>query len=135
MFLPETARRLLGLLCLAALLPAAGCGESRLRYPTADRCRMDRAGHPNRVAPYAKCTYDEHYGGYYVGGGGKPVDARVHPGECRYTQEGTFGMDYAPPWSKVALGWKHDREERGDDGQYQAEGHVNPFTPGGEPRE
>lgn len=101
-------------------------------YPWYDPCQhdFDRAGSPDKVHKYARCTYDKMYAGYEVGGGatfyGSPPTALK--GECRYMHEGTFGMDYAPPWSRVRLQWFHGRRYQDGQGQYEPDRHNNPFS-------
>lgn len=83
-------------------------------------CGFRRAGNPHCVAPWARCTYGSDYCGYYVGGG-----APFH-GESRCPDEGTFGMDYKPWFSRVRLDWWHGRYQGGQ-GQYEPNALVRPF--------
>ena len=89
-----------------------------------------RAGYPHSVAPWARTFPDSRYRGYYVGGGaalfGSPPD-RIH-GENRRSHEGTFGVDYAPWYSKVGLHWFHGGNHQGGEGQYEPDGKNNPFS-------
>ena len=90
--------------------------------------RLRRAGNPQCVAPWARFTYGPKYCGYYVGGGaalyGQPD--LLH-GEPRYEHEGTFGMDYAPRYSRVVLNWFHGTRYQAGEGQYEPNHHNNPF--------
>lgn len=74
-------------------------------------CSQRRSGSPQMVAPWANSALDPTYGGYYVGGSSPfySEPAGVFSGERRFTDEGTFGVDYAPWWSRVRLHWKHSR--------------------------
>lgn len=89
-----------------------------------------RAGYPQSVAAWARPFPDSKYRGYYVGGGaalfGSPPD-RMH-GEGRRSSEGTFGVDYAPWYSKVGLHWFHGRNQQGGEGQYEPDEKNNPFS-------
>lgn len=111
-------------LLAALLLPAAAsAGDWRLwpRYPAAHpECRMERAGCPNTVAPWARHTYDGTYKGYHVGG------SQACGGERRCFTEGTWGVDYAPWYSRVALRWRHGHDATGYYGQYEPDGKVCP---------
>ncbi|REJ92417.1 MAG: hypothetical protein DWQ35_12220 [Planctomycetota bacterium] len=105
----------------ADAIPAAGachggCGVDR----------HQRAGNPQSIAPWARCAYGPKYSGYYVGGGRKPLSVR-HPGEGRYLDEGTWGTDYMPWYSRVRLQWTHGRLYQGGRGQYEQNHHVRPF--------
>lgn len=87
---------------------------------------LARAGCPHQVASYARVGYGPKYVAYYVGGGAPPSK-----GECRYTHEGTFGVDYQPivPGFRrtTALGWWHGRRLQGGPGQYEPNTSVTPF--------
>ena len=90
--------------------------------------RLRRAGNPQCVAPWARFTYGPKYCGYYAGGGAAlygPPDL-LH-GEPRYEHEGTFGMDYAPRYSRVVLNWFHGTRYQAGEGQYEPNHHNNPF--------
>lgn len=82
---------------------------------------FQRAGNPGCIAPWARPSNERRDVGYYVGGG---VPKR---GEGRYANEGTWGWDYRPPLSTVALRWTHGRRYQGGTGQYQAEAPVRTF--------
>lgn len=90
---------------------------------------LKRAGKPYRVAPWAHCTYDQNYSAYYVGGGAAlSHDEPTHfRGERRYPDEGTFGVDYDPWYSRVRLQWFHGRRSQGGEGQYEPDRHNFPF--------
>src|SRR5436190_750267 len=82
--------------------------------------RRCRAGNPDCTAWYAQGGYGRKYAAYYVGGGA-PLCGGWTPvsGEARYSCEGTFGMDYAPWYSRVNLAWYHGRKYQGGAGQYE----------------
>ena len=90
---------------------------------------MERAGNPLCISPLARCFPDANYKGYSVGGGAawRSADATVCRGECRYINEGTFGVDYAPWYSRVQLRWFHGRKQQGGEGQYEPDGYNNPL--------
>ncbi|MBI5759995.1 MAG: hypothetical protein HZA46_15870 [Planctomycetales bacterium] len=104
-------------LCLIAMVNAQA---TRAAEPAATPWqRLSRAGHPQTVAKWARCTNSLSYSGYYVGGG-----AAWH-GEPRRCDEGTWGWDYAPGHAlspKVALGWWHGRKSQGGTGAYRTDG-------------
>ncbi len=87
------------------------------------QCRHARAGWPQCVAPWARTTYGPKYGGYYVGGGLSPLKL-LSCGDRRCPDEGTWGVDYAPWYTRVALLWSHGRLYQGGTGQYEPE-HRN----------
>jgi hypothetical protein len=90
--------------------------------------RLRRAGNPQCVAPWARFTYGPKYCGYYVGGGAALYGCPDHlHGEPRYPHEGTWGMDYAPWYSRVRLQWFHGTRYQGGEGQYEPEEKNNPF--------
>ncbi len=101
----------------------------------ADRCpphfyvpapdRHARAGCPQQVSKWARHTYGKKYTGYYVGGGVSP--SRLYSGERRYPDEGTWGMDYDPWYSRVRLLWSHGFLYQGGTGQYEPDRKNNPF--------
>ncbi len=76
----------------------------------------ERAGDFNWVAPWAKCSMNEHYSAWYVGGG-TPFFGR---GRC--SDEGTWGLDYALLKPKfVWLNWTLGRPQGGL-GAYKTDG-------------
>lgn len=88
-------------------------------WPATPWERLIRAGQPQTVAKWARCSNSPSYSGYYVGGG-----AAWH-GEARRCDEGTWGWDYAPRhvWSpKVDLGWWHGQRAQGGTGAYRTDG-------------
>jgi hypothetical protein len=95
--------------------------------------RHERAGNPQCVSRFADWSFDKHYDGYYVGGGNPYTPGKNRPWSPEprnYYTEGTWGWDYAPPWSRVRLGWWHGRRYEDGEGQYEANKHsVNPFSP------
>ncbi|MEO1999892.1 MAG: hypothetical protein ABGZ17_32010 [Planctomycetaceae bacterium] len=88
------------------------CRAFELRVPGL-RCRCEndeqRAGQPRCIAPWARCFPNAKYTGFYSGGGatfyGSPPTR--FRGEPRYADEGTFGLDYDPWYSRVRLQWFH----------------------------
>jgi hypothetical protein len=121
---------LLALVCPQAVSPSAA-------DETADYCaecppedRRARAGCPDCIAPWARCTYGSKYCGQYIGGGATRHGKRSTClwGEPRYCDEGTFGMDYAPWYSRVELRWYHGKRTQGGEGQYEQNHKVNPFV-------
>lgn len=108
--------------CFGWLLP-----RPELSPHHADQTR--RAGDPFCISKYARDTYGPAYRGYYVGGGAAlhGIPATRLRGEPRYLQEGTFGVDYDPPWSRVMLWWFHGRRHQGGEGQYEPDEKNNPF--------
>lgn len=132
-WLYTAARRLVAVLALVGGIEAERAKAAE--YTTAEataayqlECRKRRAGYPDRVAPYARCTYGRDYCGQYVGGGAATIGRRLSlHSEPRYPDEGTFGIDYAPPWSCVNLMWYHGKKYQGGEGQYQPNRINNPF--------
>src|SRR4029077_5365713 len=79
-----------------------------------NECRRRRAGCPDQIAPYARFTYGPAYCGQYIGGGAVTFRRRLSfHAEPRYPDEGTFGIDYSPPWSCVNLMWYHGKKYQG----------------------
>ena len=111
-----------GLLWLSMVTTSIGAD-----MPATPWQRLSRAGHPQTVAKWARCSNSPSYSGYYVGGG-----AAWH-GEPRRCEEGTWGWDYAPRHAlspKVALGWWHGRKSQGGTGAYRTDGaRVLPDRP------
>ena len=105
----------LSILCLSFPAFAGDVGEGH-----------DRAGHPTRVARWARWTYDRDYVGYYVGGG-----AKAHAGESRCIREGVWGVDYRPvlPGFRrgVVLNWWHGRRYQDGGGTYEPDHANQPF--------
>lgn len=102
------------LLSAAAIAGDAGMMNS-------SQCRMERAGCANEIAPWARWTYNEKYCGQWVGGG------TASGGEGRCLHEGTWGMNYAPRFTKVHLNWSHGRRRQDGGGQYEPDGKVPAF--------
>ena len=90
---------------------------------------MERAGNPRCISPLAKCFPDIKYKGYYVGGGAAWHHTRstAFRGEGRMSDEGTFGVDYAPWYSRVQQRWLHGRKQQGGEGQYESDAYNNPL--------
>ena len=124
-------RGLIALVLLAVVVPAATFAEDSAEA-NATACRNEmrrrRAGNPECVARYARCGYGSHYAGYYVGGGAACSGGRTClSGEPRYVDEGTFGMDYAPCYSRVGLSWYHGKKYQGGEGQLEQNRVNNGF--------
>lgn len=84
--------------------------------------RLERAGQPFCVSPWATCG-DKYDTGYYVGGGAKSQKRS----EGRYLYEGTWGYDYVLPGTKAPLGWYHGRRYQGGEGQYEPDEKNHPL--------
>lgn len=86
-----------------------------LRYKIPD-CK--RAGNPHCVSKWAKCSTDDKYSAWYVGGG-----AAFFRGRSRKSNEGTFGVDYAGILGRanVWLNYTRDRHQGGE-GAYATDG-------------
>ena len=97
--------------------PVARC------LPYTESCHtMRRAGFPQTLSHLAEPAYDEHYNGYYVGGG----VAFNHGAPPRWPKQGTFGWDYDgyhPLSPRVMLGWSN-RLYQGGYGAYESETPV-----------
>jgi hypothetical protein len=81
---------------------------------------LQRAGNPDCISRHAQPRIDRDHTVGYVGGG-TPFP---HWGECRTSQEGTFGMDYSG-WlfhRKTWLLWSHGGLYQGGAGRYESEG-------------
>lgn len=106
--------------------------DPRKQRPYTNAEKHHKHGHPTVLSPFADFSNKPNYWGYYVGGG-NPHKRNSWLGngpEPRYVQcEGTWGWDYVPPWSRVRLGWWHGRAFQDGEGQYQADGIVNPLQP------
>ena len=82
---------------------------------------FDRAGNPQCIAPWAIRSRERADGSYFVGG------TRALRGDGRGSQEGTWGNDYAPWYSRVSLGWNHGTRYQGGGGQYESDRINNPL--------
>jgi hypothetical protein len=90
--------------------------------------RHARAGNPLSIAPWARLTYGPNYRGYYIGGGTPATRLKyLPPVYWRFLSEGTWGMDFAPDWTNVALLWTHGRRRQGGAGQYEPDRPNWPF--------
>jgi hypothetical protein len=110
-------------LACAALMAATACAQD-IGIPTQPRAisgNFARAGNPQCVARWAKPSWERHSVGYYVGGG------QAHGGEGRCVNEGTWGNDYAPWYTRVSLGWSHGRAYQDGGGQYEPDRRNNPL--------
>lgn len=88
--------------------------------------RFCRAGNPHCTSRWAKPNYDRCDHGYYVSGGA--ATRGRFGGEYRYCNEGTWGWDYCPPWSRVRLFWWHGRKQQGSGGQFEPNHNNKPFS-------
>lgn len=77
-----------------------------------------RTGHPETQSKFAKPSLNKHYSFGYVGGG-----AAFH-GEPRYSNEGTWGVDYSGILftKRTWLSWLHGQRSSRHDGSYQTDG-------------
>ncbi|TVP98953.1 MAG: hypothetical protein EA381_11110 [Planctomycetaceae bacterium] len=84
----------------------------------------ERAGLPRWVLRFAKPSLNQHYSGWYVGGGA------AFGGRGRCPGEGVWGMDYQGwfPVQRVWMNWTGGRVQGGE-GAYQTDGHVTPTRP------
>lgn len=110
------------------LAPIVGVDEWK-QAPAAGGCsncdRHARAGHPQELSLLARLTYGFNYRGYKVGGGQTPRK-RAH-GRPLHRGEGTFGVDYNPWYSRVALLQSGGRLYQGGTGQYEQDRRNHPF--------
>ena len=90
--------------------------------------RNAQSGYGLCVAPWARFTYDHKYKSYYVGGSRRPAvwAYRAKP-EPRYPWEGTWGTDYALPFTSVSLWWTHGRIHQDGGGQYEPNEKNDPL--------
>jgi hypothetical protein len=89
--------------------------------------QLERAGCPQKYSIFARCRDDKHYTGYYIGGGAAFKGSGKMGGDRPYAQEGTWGWDYAPWYSKVKLRWFHGRRYQGGEGQYNPDTKSDPL--------
>ncbi len=110
--------------------------EPRETCPLTLQERFERAGNPLCLSPLADWSNKVQDWGYYVGGGNPlKCGGRCLAGERRFTScEGTWGWDYVPCWSHVRLRWWHGRRYQDGEGQYRANGVVEPFSPSHGPK-
>jgi len=112
--------------CLQTPRQRAEATPSRDNPGCADR--HARAGNPLEVARWAKFAYGHKYRSYYVGGSQTPLNYTLrvaqHP---RMIDQGTWGTDYAPPWSRVQLNWTHGQVYQDGGGQYEPDHKNLPF--------
>lgn len=85
---------------------------------------FSRAGNPQCIARWARPSHERPDSGYYVGG------SRAVRGEGRSVNDGTWGNDYAPWYSRVSLRWDHGRRYQSGGGQYESDRRNNPFKIG-----
>lgn len=114
---------------VAFLGTQSATADGRAAHHTMPENGMERAGNPRCISPLAKCFPDMKYKGYYVGGGAAWYHTRstAFRGECRRPDEGTFGVDYAPWYSRVQQRWFHGRKQQGGEGQYESDAYNNPL--------
>ena len=129
------------ILLLAGTLTAAACAADQ---PKVEKGFFDhirdaprwspanpfiRAGNPQCISKRARPFPNMKYTGYYVGGGAALYgrEATCLHGECRYADEGTFGLDYSPWYSRVRMQWLHGRKYQAGEGQYEPDHANNPF--------
>jgi len=109
--------------CLSLPSPAA---EGTPASCPAQKC--PHSGGADEVAGWATDTYSGPYRGHYIGGGSiRHAGQRRCAGEPRCYDEGTFGVDYDPWWSRVGLYWTHGRRYQSGHGQYDTERRNNGF--------
>ncbi len=85
------------------------------------------AGNPLCVKPNARCTYDNRYTGYYVGGGTPLYRAVKFTPNPRTPQEGTFGVDFDAIYSRVNLNYSHGYLYQDGTGAYEPDHKNWPF--------
>lgn len=86
-----------------------------LRYRIAD-CK--RAGNPHRVAKWARCSVDDKYSSWFVGGG-----AAFFRGKGRQSSDGTWGTDYSGLFGHANVWLKYTRDRKqGGEGAYRTDG-------------
>jgi hypothetical protein len=83
--------------------------------------RLQRAGNPQEISPWARNGDSGGFIGYYVGGA---VSRRR--GDGPYISEGTWGWDFQGKFieRRVNLLWWHGRRTQGGSGAYKTEGPV-----------
>ncbi len=101
--------------------------SNRESDPCENANRRVRAGCPLSLSRLASISDHGRYHGYYVGGGVPARGGIGFQGEPRFDNEGTWGMDYAPFYSRVASAWSHGRLFQGGIGQYEADQRNRPF--------
>ena len=78
----------------------------------------ERAGHPNQVARWARCSVDDDYSAWFVGGG-----APFFRGRGRTAAEGTWGLDYKGLFGRANVWLNYTRgRKQGGEGAYQTDG-------------
>lgn len=133
-------RVLMALICTLAVFAGAAETPAGVIQDSAQRLvnrwrsrstgRWDRAGNPQCLAQVTESFPSEMYQGYYTGGGAafSGTRATLCRGENRFCDEGTFGVDYVSPLSRVRLHWFHGRKFQAGEGQYEADRRNNPFA-------
>lgn len=131
--------RVFGLMLVFSVFAAtAGTAHAEKSHliPTAPKYsraqRFVRPGCPHRVSRFAKVFPTYRYSGYYVGGGAalrvRGFGPTLLKGEPRRASEGTFGLDYTPPWSRVRLRWFHGARYQDGEGQYEQDKKNRPLS-------
>lgn len=103
---------------VADLEDDASTASSRLEK-CKSQLRHSLAGNPQCVKQNARLTYDSRYTAYYVGGATPFKRHGCLGGDKRCSDEGTFGVDYAPWYSRVNLRWSHGILFQDGTGQYE----------------
>jgi len=125
--LPRSAALALLALACTGLTPLAGIAADG---PAAScpKQTCPHSGGAAEVARWATDTYSGPYRGHYIGGGSvRHAGQRRCAGEARCYDEGTFGVDYDPWWSRVGLYWTHGRRYQSGHGQYDTDRRNNGF--------
>jgi hypothetical protein len=79
---------------------------------------FSRAGKPTCVHRFAKCSVDDSYSAWFVGGG-----AAFFKGRPRKSSEGTWGLDYDGLFGKANNWLNYTRcREQGGEGAYATDG-------------
>lgn len=100
----------------------SSCGHTAAPLPRAAEhvCidHLHRTGHPEMQGRFAKPSLSKHYSFGYVGGG------TAFRGEPRFSDEGTWGVDYSGILFKkrIWLQWLHGRREPRGEGSYEPDG-------------
>jgi hypothetical protein len=94
---------------------------------TPKNAQLERAGCPQNYSILARCQNDRNYKGYYIGGGAQFAGSGKLGGDRPRADEGTWGWDYAPWYSRVKLRWFHGRRYQGGEGQYNPDVKNNPL--------
>ncbi len=117
-----------GRLAIAALMLIGGIAveaRAEVGYATIGGCPpkpCPHSGGADQVSRLARESYGSNYSGHYIGGGSAfSLGSGRFQNEHRCFDEGTFGMDYNPCWSRVGLLWSHGRRHQSGHGQYDTD--------------